>query len=76
MQGSGIGGRGYTPPGWKNFENTPPPPPEDFGKIYPLSGAKRRRHFLGQNSKINVDLTGFRLNLVKFKLIKCVLGLK
>ena len=69
-QGSGIGGvgGGIPPPGRKNFEYTPP---ENFGKIYPppLGGAKRRRHFFGQNSKINVNLTGFSLNLVKLTLI-------
>ena len=70
MQGSGIGGvgGGIPPPGRKNFENTPP---EDLEKIYPppLGGAKRRRHFFGQISEINVNSTGFSLNLVKFRLI-------
>ena len=70
-QGSGIGGGrgGYTPPGRKNFENTPPP--WGFGKNIPppLGGAKRRRHFFDQILEINVNLTGFRLNLVKLTLI-------
>ena len=63
-QGSGIGGRGYTSPSRKIFEYTTP---LRILEKYtpPLGGAKRRRHFLGQNSKINVNLTGFRLNLVK-----------
>ena len=67
-QGSGIGGgRGYTPPGRKNFENTPP---EDFEKYTPpLGGAKRRCHFFGQILEINVNLTGYSLNLVKLTLI-------
>ena len=54
-QGSGIGGvGGYTPPGRKNFENTPPP--EDLEKIYPppLGGAKRRRNFLAKFWKLTL----------------------
>ena len=72
-QGSGIGGGrggrgGYTPPWPENFENTPPP--EDLEKIYPpLGGARRRRHFFAQILEINVNLTGFSLNLVKLTLI-------
>ena len=43
-QGSGIGGRGYTPLAGKILKL---PPPEDLEKnIPPLGGAKRRRHFL------------------------------
>ena len=60
MLSPGVGNRGvwgYTPPGRKNFEYTP------------LGGAKRRRHFFGRISEINVNLTGFSLNLVKFTLI-------
>ena len=61
-QGSGIGGRGVYPRGRKNFENTPP---EDLEKIYP----PRPPPFFDQNLEINVNLTGFSLNLVKFRLI-------
>ena len=66
-QGSGIGG--YTPLAGKILKI--PPPPEDLEKIYPppLGGAKRRRHFFGQILEINVNLTGFSLNLVKLTLI-------
>ena len=55
-QGSGIGGKGVYPP-------------EDFGKIYPPRRREARPPFFGRNSKINANLTGFSLNLVKFRLI-------
>ena len=67
MQGSGIGGVGGIPPWPEKFWKYPP---EDLEKIYPpLGGAKRRRHFFGQILEINVNLTGFSLNLVKLTLI-------
>ena len=64
---AGVGNRGVYPPGRKIFENTPPP--EDLKKYTPLGGASRRRHFFGQILEINVNLTGFSLNLVKLTLI-------
>ena len=65
----GVGNRGvggYTPLAGKILNI---PPLRILEKYTPLGGAKRRPHFFGRNSKINVNLTGFRLNLVKLTLI-------
>ena len=59
-------GRGYSPFGQKNFEYTPLMILE---KYTPPRRREAPPPFLGQNSKINVNLTGFRLNLVKLMLI-------
>ena len=42
---------------------------EDIGVYVQITIAKRRRHFFGQILEINVNLTGFSLNLVKLTLI-------
>ena len=66
-QGSGIGGRGYTPLAGKILNI---PPPEDLEKNIPPSAAQSAAAiFLGLNSKIYPNLTGFSLNLVKLTLI-------
>ena len=66
-QGLGIGGRGVYPLARKILKI---PPLRILKKYTP---PPRRREapspFFGQNSKINVNLTEFRLNLVKLTLI-------
>ena len=54
-------------PGRKNFENTPP---LRIGKNIPPSAALRAAAIFWPNFEINVNLTGFSLNLVKLKLIQ------